>query len=100
MKTVGNSYGIDVEQWLREIAGHHGVPDFVFRPVDVPKGPKGKVQREVGDFLLWVGDVVAIMSSKSREPAAAARETQARRRNWFKKQMPRRMTRSTVWRGT
>lgn len=55
----------------------------MFRPVDVPKG-KGS-QREVGHFLLWVGDVVAIVAHKSREPAAAAAETQARRRAWFEK---------------
>ncbi|MEX0664734.1 MAG: hypothetical protein WD598_08185 [Acidimicrobiia bacterium] len=81
---MADSYGIDVERWLREVAAHHGVADFVFRSVNVSKG---KAKREVGDFLLWVGDVVAIISSKSREPAAAARETQERRRKWFNKQI-------------
>lgn len=73
-------YGIEVERRRREITAFHGVPDFVFRPVDIAKG-SGK--REVGDFLLWVGDVVAIVSHKSRSPAAAARETQDRRRRWL-----------------
>jgi hypothetical protein len=82
---VGDSYGLDVERRRREVSAFHGVPDFVFRPLDVPKG-KGS-QREVGDFLLWVGDVVAIVSHKSREPAAAASETQARRRAWFEKKI-------------
>ena len=74
------SYGIDVERRRREIAAHHGVPDFVFRPVDIRTGSG---TREIGDFLLWVGDVVAIVSSKSRDPDAAARESQDRRRRWI-----------------
>jgi hypothetical protein len=77
---VADSYGIEVERRRREIAAHHGVPDFVFRPANVPKG---NAQREVGDFLLWVGDVVAIVASKSRDPSAAANESQDRRRRWF-----------------
>lgn len=44
------------------IAAHHGVPDLAFRPVDVRNG---KEQGEVGDFLLWVGDVVAIVNRRS-----------------------------------
>lgn len=78
-----DQYGIEVERRRREITAHHGVPDFVFRPVDVPKGPKGSAQREVGDFLLWVGDVVVIVSHKARLPESAQRESQARRRNWI-----------------
>lgn len=78
--SIPDPYGLDVERRRREITAYHGVPDFVFRPVDVPKGT---AKREVGDFLLWVGDVVAIVSHKSREPAAAQRETQDRRRRWL-----------------
>lgn len=84
---MSDSYGLDVERWLRRVAAHHGVPDFVFRPLDVAKDPRGRTQREVGDFLLWVGDAVAIVSSKSREPTAAERETQDRRTRWFDKQV-------------
>ena len=80
---VAESYGLDVERRRREVTAHHGVPDFVFRPIDVPKG-KGS-QREIGDFLLWVGDVVAIVSHKSRAPDALARESQTRRRLWLEK---------------
>jgi hypothetical protein len=76
------SYGIEVERRRREISAYHGVPDFVFRPLDVHKGSR---KREVGDFLLWVGSVVAIVSHKSREPSAAARESQRRRRSWLAK---------------
>ncbi|MDP9442277.1 MAG: hypothetical protein M3P34_08900 [Actinomycetota bacterium] len=79
---VAESYGISVERRRREIAAHHGVPDFVFRPAVIAAG-SGHV--EVGDFLLWVGDVVAIVSSKSRAPEAAATETQDRRRRWFER---------------
>lgn len=75
-----SSYGIDVERRRREIAAHHGVPDFVFKPVDIRTGSG---TREIGDFLLWVGEAVAIVSSKSRAPGAAAIETQDRRRRWI-----------------
>lgn len=77
---MSDPYGIELERRRREITAHHGVPDFVFFPVDVPKGGG---QREVGDFLLWVGNLIAIVSHKSRDPAAAARETQGRRRKWL-----------------
>lgn len=83
MTAVADSYGLDVERRRREITAFHGVPDFVFRPIDVPKG-KGS-QREIGDFLLWVGDVVAIVSHKSRAPDSLTRETQTRRRLWLEK---------------
>jgi hypothetical protein len=78
---MADSYGIDVERRRREIAVHHGVPDFVFRSLNVDK-VKGQ-QREIGDFLLWAGDTVVIVSSKSREPHAASRETQERRQSWL-----------------
>src|SRR5665811_1486839 len=77
---MADSYGIDVEKRRREISAHHGVPDFVFRPTHVRKGT---ATREIGDFLLWVGSTVAVVSHKSREPAAAARESQQRRRAWI-----------------
>lgn len=79
---MGDSYGLDVERRRREISAHHGVPDFVFRPIDVRKG---QAQREVGDFLLWVGPLLVIVSHKAREPAAAGQESQQRRRAWLDK---------------
>lgn len=77
---MADPYGIEVERRRREFTAYHGVPDFVFRPVDVPKG---RGQREVGDFLLWVGRAVAIVSHKARLPSAAERETDQRRRLWL-----------------
>lgn len=81
---TADPYGIDVERRRREISAYHGVPDFVFRPLDVRKGGS---QREVGDFLLWVGSMMAVVSHKSREPAAAASESQQRRRAWLTKKI-------------
>jgi hypothetical protein len=80
MVIMADPYGIEVERRRREFTAYHAVPDFVFRPVDVPKGG---AQREVGDFLLWVGNAVAIVSHKARLPSAADRETDQRRRLWL-----------------
>lgn len=66
MNLQPDPYGIAVERGLRELSSEVGVADFVFRSVNVAKG-KG-AQREVGDFLLWVGRVMAIVSVKARDP--------------------------------
>jgi len=66
VKPQPDPYGIAVERGLRELSGEVGVADFVFKPVNVGKG-KG-AQREIGDFLLWVGRVMAIVSVKARDP--------------------------------
>lgn len=75
-----DSYGLAVERGLRELSGRVGVADFVFRPVDQRKG---RAQREIGDFILWVGDIAAVVSVKSRAPDAGG--TEERIRSWLDK---------------
>jgi hypothetical protein len=78
--TVTDSYGLAVERSMRELSGGVGVADFVFRPANQAKG---RAQREIGDFLLWVGDIAAVVSVKSRAPEAGAGEE--RLQNWLGK---------------
>jgi hypothetical protein len=77
---VSDSYGIAMEKSLRELAARVGVADFVFKPVD---RRKGAAMREIGDFLLWVGRSVAVVSVKTRHPHSRVAETDFRKRRWL-----------------
>jgi hypothetical protein len=77
---VSDSYGIAMEKTLRELAARVGVADFVFKPVD---RRKGAAMREIGDFLLWVGRSVAVVSVKTRHPDSRVAETDFRKRRWL-----------------
>lgn len=69
-----------MERVVRELSSGIGVADFVFRPLDLRKG---RAQREIGDFILWVGDIAAVVSVKSRAPEAG--RTEPRMRSWLEK---------------
>jgi hypothetical protein len=77
---MSDSYGAIVEEQARRIAAGAGVPDFVYRPVDVRKG---QGQREVCDALLWIGRRLVVVSMKSRDPSVS--ETDERRDRWLEK---------------
>lgn len=83
--TIGSPdpYGLLVERDLRSLSGQVGVADFVFRPMEVPKG---NAQREIGDFLLWVGQTMAVVSVKARGPDGAT-GTPAREDRWTQKKI-------------
>jgi len=76
-----DDYGDWIEEYVREIAASAGVPDFVFKPLLVPKGGS---TREVGDSLLWVGHQLAIVSVKSRDPGIGS-DSIPRRDSWMAK---------------
>jgi hypothetical protein len=82
VKASDDPYGIAVERQLRQLAGRVGVADFVFKPVD---RRKGVALREIGDFLLWVGPVVAVVSVKTRHPDSADTDDDDRKRQWLNK---------------
>jgi len=77
---MNDSYGAIAEEYARRVAAGAGVPDFVYRPVNVRKGAG---QREIGDGLLWIGRRLVVVSSKSRDPSVS--ETESRKQAWLGK---------------
>ena len=78
---VSGEYGSWLETLVREIAAGAGVPDFVFKPVEIDKGG---ARREVGDALLWIGHQIVVVSIKSRDPGVGT-DTPERRDSWLGK---------------
>jgi hypothetical protein len=80
---MGN-YGDFTEEFTLRAAAAGGQPDFVYRPVDAPKG---QAQREIGDCIIWVGMHALIVSVKSRDPDKMGSDTEARAKAWLDKQI-------------
>lgn len=81
MIVVSGEYGGWIETLVRDIAAGAGVPDFVFKPIEVDKGG---ARREVGDALLWIGHQIVVVSIKSRDPGVGT-DTPERRDSWLNK---------------
>lgn len=64
---MSSSWGTHAEEAARRLAAELGVKDFVYDPVEVPKGDN---TREVSDGMLIVGDRGLILQIKSRDPSA------------------------------
>ena len=82
---MGN-YGDLTEEFTLRAAAAGGQPDFVFRPVDTPKG---QAQREIGDCIIWVGMQALVVSVKSRDPEKMGSDTETRAKAWLDKQIER-----------
>ena len=64
---MSTAWGTRAEEVARRLAAELGVKDFVYDPVEVPKGDS---TREVSDGMLIVGDRGLILQVKSRDPSA------------------------------
>lgn len=73
--------GYAAEDATREAASIWGLPDFVFHP-EVSKVGSGS--REIGDCLLIVGDLAAVVQVKSREVVTSDPD---RERSWTEKKV-------------
>lgn len=72
----------DAAEWVtRSVAAFWGLPDFVFQPLQVPKG---SATREIGDGTILVGQHGLLLQSKSREGAPGSEQ---RERSWLSKNM-------------
>src|SRR5665647_3917050 len=80
---MGN-YGDFTEEYTLRAAAAGGQPDFVYRPIDTPKG---QAQREIGDCIIWVGMQALVVSVKSRDPDKMGSDTEARAKAWLDKQI-------------
>ena len=74
--------GSNVESYVRWLAGHLGVADFVYRPTIVTKGSG---VRELSDGLLVAGSSGLIIQTKSRNDDAARKDDAERAERWCRK---------------
>jgi hypothetical protein len=73
--------GAAAEVSTRSSASTFGLPDFVFRPT---QSVRGSGVRELGDAMVVVGDVAAVVQVKAR---AASSNRDARERAWLDKKI-------------
>ena len=78
-RLVSGEHGAEVEAEVRAVASELGVADFVFTSALVSKGSG---TRELGDGLLIVGEIGAILQVKARDPERIETDTPLRANQW------------------
>ncbi len=73
---MSTPWGTGAEEAARRLASELGVKDFVYNPVEVPKGDS---TREVSDGMLIVGDRGVILQVKSRDPSSDSNAEKVKR---------------------
>lgn len=76
------TYGDWTERRVTRATALGGQPDFTFAAQTVAKGPG---RREIGDTVVWLGDRVLVVSTRSRNPASGLADTEEKARRWLTK---------------
>lgn len=75
------NYGSLGEKRAEEAASAWGLSDFIYQPVEIPKGG---ARREIGDRLVWIGNQIIILSVKTR---SSPQDSEQRARGWLDKHL-------------